>query len=1094
MIETHNTYYPLYKDKSKFIILVTGGRGCEKPDQRVMMADLTTKAIKDIKVGDKVMGDDGTPRTVLDTHKGYGKLYYVQQSNADDYVVNDGHILCLKKGDKEEFGYSQKCGSYRKYPSYPKYVDMPIEEYISKPKSFQRVFRGYKCGSIPYPEQAVKIDPYMLGVWLGDGTSTRFHITNPDKEIIEHIYEFAKSRGMKVNVLDKEGTDCKIYSICYEDYRRLGNPLVDILKEYGIFDNKHIPQEYISNSEQVRLELLAGLLDTDGYYDGYNYEIIQKNEKLARQIKFVADTLGLRTSIRPKQSAYNGKDCGTCWRVTIEGDLCRIPCKVTRKKANPHNERMHRTKTESSLRIRECGYGEWVGIYIDGNHHYLHEDGTEFHNSGKSYAVSTFIERLTFEYNPKLKLAHKILYSRYTMVSAAISVIPEVYEKIDADGTEMYFKRTKTDIVNRMTGAEIMFRGIHTSSGNQTAKLKSIQGITTFVVDEAEEWTSEEDFERIMLSIRQQGLQNRIIIIMNPADSSHWVYRRFIEKTHKIEYFDGVPVQISTHPNVLHIHTTYLDNIEHLAPQFLNEVLEMKEKDPERYAHIVIGRWADVAEGAIYKNVGICEKFPENAKHVARGIDFGYSCFSGDTLIFTLRGNIPISQVTDKDYVLTRRGWHKVMKNVCRGKKQTIIKKITIDGENYIFHATYEHNFNANGKWKKYGVLTNKDTLCVLSCLTEKHSADTLMGNTPTTIITNEKSEESSFGAINTPSQSRVVKNVQMRSRGIKAITTLGVKCEDVYDLTIEGVNEYFANGILVHNCDPTAIVRCGIVENRLYIDELCYKPGMTSQDLINELRQEQDNDEGGFVYADSADPRLIDEIALGGIIIYPVKKGAGSILAGISKMQTYEIVVTKRSENVLNEMRNYVWAKDKDGNYINEPIDAYNHACFVGETPIQTESGAVPIKDMKVGMNIMTSDGLRKVVRVFDNGEKKVITARIYFGKRKHVDITATPDHLFKTERGWIRLKDLKEDDVLYRCVVRDRYYFIKKAKVFDVVILSIDTREVYNLEVEHVHEFFAGGMLVHNCDAARYYILGKIMGRVLEPKTLRKKDLGVY
>lgn len=97
---------------------------------------------------------------------------------------------------------------------------------------------------------------------------------------------------------------------------------------------------------------------------------------------------------------------------------------------------------------------------------------------------------------PVEKIVHQILYTRYTMVSAGMSIIPEMMEKIDLDGTTKYFKTTKTDIVNKMTKSRIMFRGIKTSSGNQTAKLKSIQGITTFVCDEAEEWTSEDEFDK----------------------------------------------------------------------------------------------------------------------------------------------------------------------------------------------------------------------------------------------------------------------------------------------------------------------------------------------------------------------------------------------------------------------------------------------------------------------------------------------------------------------------------------------------------------------------------------------------------------------
>lgn len=367
--------------------------------------------------------------------------------------------------------------------------------------------------------------------------------------------------------------------------------------------------------------------------------------------------------------------------------------------------------------------------------------------SGKSFNASAFIERLTFEQNSIEKIVHQILYTRYTMVSAHISIIPEMMEKIKLDGTEKYFKTTKTDIVNKRTGGKIMFRGIKTSSGNQTAKLKSIHGITTFVCDEAEEWTDEQDFEKIMLSIRQKGIQNRIIIIMNPTDSNHFIYKRYIEHTHKLVEIDGIQVQISTHPNVLHIHTTFLDNLDNLSEQFLKETKEMKESNLEKYGHTIIGRWADVSEGAIFKKWGIVDEFPLHAKKVGIGLDFGYS-----------------------------------------------------------------------------------------------------------------------------------------------------------------------------H--DPTAAVKCGIVDNALYLDLLCYKTEMLSSDIIKELRKYQLP-----VYADSADPRLIQEIFNGGVRIYPTQKGAGSIIAGIDKMKDMQIFVTKRSYQLMEELRKYVWDKNKDGNYINEPIDAYNHA-----------------------------------------------------------------------------------------------------------------------------------------------------------------------
>lgn len=78
-------------------------------------------------------------------------------------------------------------------------------------------------------------------------------------------------------------------------------------------------------------------------------------------------------------------------------------------------------------------------------------------------------------------------------------------------------------------------------------------------------------------------------------------------------------VQISTHPNVLHIHTTYFDNLDNLSPEFLKEVEDMKVSNPEKYAHVVIGRWADVAEGAVFKKWGIVDEFPAWARKLLSG-------------------------------------------------------------------------------------------------------------------------------------------------------------------------------------------------------------------------------------------------------------------------------------------------------------------------------------------------------------------------------------------------------------------------------------------------------------------------------------------
>lgn len=274
--------------------------------------------------------------------------------------------------------------------------------------------------------------------------------------------------------------------------------------------------------------------------------------------------------------------------------------------------------------------------------------------SGKSFSVATNIERLSFEEG------HKILFSRYTMAAAAISVIPEFVEKIELDGALDHFKITQTEIVNLFSGSEIMFRPIKTSSGNQTANLKSIMGLTTFICDEMEEWESEDDYDKLRLSIRKKGVQNRVIGIMNPTTSDHFIYKKYIEDTHRIEVIDGVEVQISTHPDVLHIHTSYLDNLENLDEKWLEDVYAIKQKSVEqatrhakteltskgisqeshqyqdlfdrefhlafqrtKYAYVIIGRWADVAEGVIFTD-WMEGEFDESLPF-AYGQDYGFS-------------------------------------------------------------------------------------------------------------------------------------------------------------------------------------------------------------------------------------------------------------------------------------------------------------------------------------------------------------------------------------------------------------------------------------------------------------------------------------
>lgn len=227
--------------------------------------------------------------------------------------------------------------------------------------------------------------------------------------------------------------------------------------------------------------------------------------------------------------------------------------------------------------------------------------------SSKSFGVGTFTNLLSFEAN------HKILFTRQTMTSAHLSIIPEFQEKIDLMELNSAFEVNKTEIVNKISKSEIIFRGIKTSSGDQTANLKSLQGITTWILDEAEELTDEMQFDKINLSIRQKGKQNRVILILNPATKEHWIYKRFFEERGIQEGFNGIK------EDVTYIHTTYLDNVDNLDASFLNEVKRIEENNPQKYKHQILGGWLNKAEGVVFSNWRI-DNF----------IETGFSCFGQD--------------------------------------------------------------------------------------------------------------------------------------------------------------------------------------------------------------------------------------------------------------------------------------------------------------------------------------------------------------------------------------------------------------------------------------------------------------------------------
>lgn len=210
---------------------------------------------------------------------------------------------------------------------------------------------------------------------------------------------------------------------------------------------------------------------------------------------------------------------------------------------------------------------------------------------------------------------------------------------------------------------------------------------------------------------------------------------------------------------------------------------------------------------------------------------------------------------------------------------------------------------------------------------------------------------------------------------------------------------------------DPTTLIYLGKYNNNLIISELMYQKNLTNSEISYKVKNLVNSH--GYITADSSEPKSIEEIKRHGVKIRGALKGKDSINYGIDLLQSFNLLVTSSSINLIKELRNYTWDEDKNGNKLNKPIDSYNH-CFVGETLITTNLGQKRIDRIKVGDTVLTSNGLRSVKKVFNNGFKKTYKYLMQFDTFS-IYLCCTEEHKIKTTQGWKPIKNLTVNDTLY-------------------------------------------------------------------------------
>lgn len=348
---------------------------CESPDTEILMFDGSVKKICEVVPGDEVMGDDSAPRTVLSCGRGSGPMYRVTQANGDNYTVTHDHVLCVKR-----LAGTVPVGRFNDRYHADQIQEITAEEYSRSPEWFKRTWKGYKVG-VTFPRSEVPLDPYFLGLWLGDGTADAPSITvgDDDPEIERYLTRFAADSGTGISRYPNKSRCAQIGLTrkgCAE------NPITSTLRALNVIKNKHVPSTYKINSRETRLSVLAGLIDSDGNHTkNRGFIFVNTNRQLCDDTCWVARSLGFKSYVRKVRSTctvQGKKIIGQAYRTYIQGKISEIPTKLPRKRGVDSAKASDRT----TIKVEPVGHRDWFGIEIDGNRRYLHSDFTVTHNTG----------------------------------------------------------------------------------------------------------------------------------------------------------------------------------------------------------------------------------------------------------------------------------------------------------------------------------------------------------------------------------------------------------------------------------------------------------------------------------------------------------------------------------------------------------------------------------------------------------------------------------------------------------------------------------------------------------------------------------------
>ena len=312
---------------------------CYHPSTEIMDENMDFKPINEYNIGDKVTVEGGVIKTVVKKTEGYADSYLIKQPYGKDFIVTENHRLVLNEYKKGEVVLTAK-----EFFESSKFRKKHLTRVVSTGIEREDVFNG--------------IPPYLLGLWLGDGRySAMSIIVNQDEEpeILHYLGRLAEIMNVDFDIINRD--ECKAHVV---EFRFKG--INDELKKIGVYKNKHVPEQYMKSSIDTRLQVLAGLIDTDGYSDKKKgcIEIGMANETLVSQAREIALSCGLSCSeVKHSKSNFDTDR----YKVSISGDLARIPILTEKKSFGGYKPKTRGRRNKVS--IKKIGVQPYVGIQVD---------------------------------------------------------------------------------------------------------------------------------------------------------------------------------------------------------------------------------------------------------------------------------------------------------------------------------------------------------------------------------------------------------------------------------------------------------------------------------------------------------------------------------------------------------------------------------------------------------------------------------------------------------------------------------------------------------------------------------------------------------